>query len=89
MKSKYIIEVTTIETRPMEWTDCNAWPDVGLYIIKNENAIYHVTEFTVDYIGQHQILTKNPIVDEHLSPPITELLFLKAIAAASRAETLK
>jgi hypothetical protein len=86
---KFVIEVIMIEKRPEEWTSCTAWPGVGIYKCIDGDALYNVTKFTVDYIGTGECFIANPITEDQLAPPISESLFLKAIAAASRAETLK
>ena len=86
---KFVIEVIMIETRPEDWTSCTAWPGVGNYKCSDDDAIYNVTKFTVNYIGAGEYFTANPISEDQLYPPISESLFLKAIAAASRAEVLK
>ena len=86
---KFVIEVIMIEKRPEEWTSCAAWPGVGIYKCSESAALYNVTKFTVDYIGSGECFTANPITEDQLYPPISESLFLKAIAAASRAEVLR
>ena len=86
---KFVIEVITIEKRPEEWTSCTAWPCVGIYKCNGDDALYNVRKFTVDYLGTGGCFTANPITENQLQPPISESLFLKAIAAASRAEVLR
>ncbi len=86
---KFVIEVIMIEKRPEEWTSCKAWPGVGTYKCIDGDALYNVTKFTVDYIGTGEYFTANPITEDQLASPISESLFLKAIAAASRAEVLR
>jgi len=86
---KFVIEVIMIEKRPEEWTSCTAWPGVGTYKCSDGDALYNVTKFTVDYIGTGECFMANQITEDQLSSPISESLFLKAIAAASRAEVLR
>jgi hypothetical protein len=86
---KFVINVMMIEKRPEEWTSCTAWPGVGTYKCIDGDALYNVTKFTVDYIGTGECFMANPITEDQLASPLSESLFLKAIAAASRAEVLR
>lgn len=86
---KYVIEIKDIDLRPELWTDKNEWPGVGIYSVKNDTSLYVVDKHVVNYIPYKDIFISRPITDEELSPGITESLLLRAIAAASRAQTLK
>lgn len=86
---KYIIEIKEIDVRPEDWTTSSAWPGQGVYSCKGDTSLYSVHKWGVDYISQHDNFIIRAVTDEELSPAVTELLLLKAIAAASRAEVLK
>lgn len=86
---KYVIEVTELDKRPDEWTNKTCWPNEGLFICKGDTSLYHVYGYGVNYIAYQDDFVKHPITEQQLAPAISEDLLLKAIAAASRAETLK
>ena len=86
---KYVIEITHLDQRPDEWTSKSNWPGNGIYACKDDTSLYYVYEYGVCYISYQDEFMKQPITDAELSKPITEDLLLRAIAAASRAETLK
>lgn len=88
MKAKYVIEITTLNTRPDNWTSSDSWPGQGMYLCDDGN-LYSVTKQSVDYVFQSEPFMNHPITDDQLNPPIPEALLLKAIAAASRGEVLK
>lgn len=87
-KKKYTIEVTEVLECPIEWVQKSGWPGPGIYKVKGEDqALYHVQEHGVNYISFPDVFTAQPHKDAGES--VSEMLLLKAIAAASRAETLK
>jgi hypothetical protein len=86
---KYIIEITELDDRPEDWTVKTAWPKEGLFICKGDTSLYHVYSYGVNYIAYKDDFVKQPITEQQLTSSISEELFLKVIAAASRAETLK
>ena len=86
---KYVIEIKDIDVRPSDWTNKSEWPGVGIYSVKDDTSLYVVDKYGVNYISYQDIFTTHPITDEELTPGITESLLLKAIAAASHAQTLK
>lgn len=86
---KYIIEIEALEKRPEDWTTASEWPHNGIFSCKGDTSLYHVYDYGVNYISYKDEFVKRSITDEELVPQVTELLLLKAIAAASRAEVLK
>ena len=86
---KYVIEITELDKRPEDWTKVSAWPSQGIFTCKDDTSMYHVYSYGVNYISYQDDFVKHPITEQQLSPAISEDLLLKAIAAASRAETLK
>lgn len=86
---KYVIEITELDKRPDDWTKPSEWPSLGIYICKHDTSLYHVYSYGVNYISYQDDFVKHPITEQQLAPAISEDLLLKAIAAASRAETLK
>ena len=89
---KYIINITEIEDIPTNWASRSAWENEGIFYCKKESAFYFVTEHSASYIGKAEWLMGSPLAliksngNADATPAITESLFLKAIAAASRAE---
>lgn len=92
MPQNYVITVHEIDAQPTNWTDKSAWPHEGLFRVKggnDRNDLYHISDWSVDYIGAcDKHLMSRPISDAALNPPISEDLFLKAIAAAAHSKQL-
>lgn len=86
---KYVIEIKELDVRPDEWTRSSEWPGEGIYSCRGDTSLYSVHKWGVDYVAFQDNFIVRPITDKEFSPAVTELLFLKAIAAASRAEVLK
>lgn len=87
-KQKYTIEIIEVSECPTDWTQKSGWPGPGIYKVKGEDrAIYHVQEHGINYISFPDAFMMYPHVDT--GEAVSESLLLKAIAAASRAETLK
>jgi hypothetical protein len=87
-KQKYIIEIIEVLECPVEWVQKSGWPGPGIYKVKGEStAMYHVQEHGVNYISFPDVFVAQPHKESGES--VSESLLLKAIAAASRAETLK
>ncbi len=97
---KYVIEVFEVDVTPTNWTERSAWPHEGFFIGRNENSAYLVSAHSVSYIGMNfePMLSKytepEPVVNtvtktEYVETGVSEMLLLKAIAAASRGEVLK
>lgn len=85
---KFVIEVIEVEKCPADWVRKESWPAPGIYKAKDESySMYHVHESGVDYISHPSSLLKTPYADP--GEAVSEILLLKAIAAASRAEVLK
>jgi hypothetical protein len=86
---KYIIEITELDKRPEDWTKVAEWPHQGIFTCKDDTSMYHVYSYGVNYISYQDDFVKRPVTDAEFSNQITEDLLLKAIAAASKAQTLK
>ena len=92
---KYIINITKIEDIPTNWASRNSWESEGIFYCKKESAFYCITEHSVSYIGKVEWMMETQWEESkvnnaaEVTPSVTESLFLRAIAAASRAETLK
>lgn len=86
---KYIIEIMELDVRPDDWTSKSNWPGDGIYACKNDSSLYEVGEYGVTYISWKKPFMARPVKENELSPQISESLLLKAIAAASLAQTLK
>ena len=87
---KYIVEIKHIEKIPDGWSSRSDWPEMGISWCKDSpTTLYHVYEYGVNYISCCDEFVKRQATEEELSPGVSELLLLKAIAAASRAERLK
>lgn len=87
---KYIVEIEHVDKIPDNWASKSDWPKDGIFWCKNQpTTLYHVYEYGVNYISCCDDFVKRQATEEELSPGISELLLLKAIAAASRAERLK
>lgn len=87
-KKKYTIEIIEVLECPTEWVQKSGWPGPGIYKVKGDTTnMYHVHEHGVNYISFPDAFMAQPHVDAGES--VSESLLLKAIAAASRAETLK
>lgn len=84
---KYIITVSHLQQRPTDWTNQKAWPAPGIYTVEDDSSMYHVSKWSVDYIGNTDGFLKQPCNDD--GGTVSETLLLKAIAAAARAEVLK
>ena len=87
---KYIIEVDEVETCPEGWATPSSWPVIGRnYTVKDEpNYVYVVCQTSVAIIYDKSVLLSYP-APETVEGQVSENLLLRAIAAASRAETLK
>jgi hypothetical protein len=84
------IEIQPIAKRPEDWTNPKSWPGTGLYAPAKDNGwLSLVTADGVNIL--YQGLPDGAVINDHPGIPdgINETLLLKAIAAASRAETLK
>jgi len=87
-KQKYIIEIIEVSECPVEWVQKSGWPGLGIYKVKGEStSIYHVQEHGVNYISFPDAFMVQP--HKESGEAVSESLLLKAITAASRAETLK
>ncbi len=87
---KYIVEIEHVDKIPDNWVSKSDWPKSGIFWCKDQpTTLYHVYEYGVNYISSCDEFVKRQATEEELSPGISELLLLKAIAAASRAEKLK
>jgi hypothetical protein len=86
---EYIIEIVELDVRPDEWTNKLNWPGDGIYSCKDDTSLYDVGEYGVSYIPWKKQFMVRPVKENELSPQISEPLLLKAIAAASLAQTLK
>ena len=75
---KYLINVTELNTIPDNWTDTKSWPCEGVYLIKDEPALYYVNKWSVNYWSYAADHLQEYVVPEQQVP---ESLFLKAIAA--------
>jgi len=87
---KYVITIKQVDEQPKDWTSKDAWPGPGIYAVKSDkHALYHISEtgYSVDYIPYGEMFVSEPFNDP--GEQVSESLLLKAIAAASRAETLK
>lgn len=86
---KYIIEIKELDECPSDWTKAGSWPSKGTYIVKTEYwSVYFVGERSVNYAERSTFeLLKEYIESDEKN--ISEDLFLKALAATSRAEHLK
>jgi hypothetical protein len=84
---KYIIEITQVDVCPQEWQKKESWPSIGLYQVKNETyALYQVYQHGVQYITYPDAFTATPYIER--GEAVSELLLLKAIAAAAQAKVL-
>lgn len=91
---KYVIDVRSIDTCPVGWTSASVWPGTGLYTVRDEpRYAYVVGRDSVILVYEGHLLTSTPYVEfaETVAADdcVSESLFLRAIAAASRAEVLK
>ncbi len=87
---KYIVDIQHIDKVPDNWLTKSDWPEKGIFWCKDQpTTLYHVYEYGVNCIFYCDDFVKRQATEEELSPGISELLLLKAIAAASRAEKLK
>jgi len=86
---KYVIEIYELDSVPAEWDKKKSWPHTGLFTVKSESySMYHVTDSSehVGYITNPEFFKKTPYVEAGES--VSEMLLLKAIAAASHAKVL-
>lgn len=91
---KYIIDMIEVDTCPEGWTSASVWPGPGLYTVGDEPRYAYVVESeTVKIICDGGLLTATPYVEPGETPPavgfVSESLFLRAIAAASRGEVFE
>lgn len=86
---KYIIEIVELDKRPDDWVSKINWPGDGIYCCKDDSSLYEVGEYGVTYISWKKPFMSRPVLEDELAPKISESLLLKAIAAASLAQTLK
>lgn len=94
---KYVIEVKELDDIPVDWANRDSWEGEGFFYCRKENAFYCVGYHSTSYLGKASWLINTPLVEDiavgnsesEIIQSISESLFLKAIAAASRAEVLK
>lgn len=89
---KYVIEITEIDTCPEGWADTSAWPKANrIYAVTSEpRYLYVVGEYSVSLVYDKRVLCDTPHGEhDETVGGISESLFLRAIAAASRAEVPK
>lgn len=89
MPQNYVITVYEVNGQPANWTSKDAWPHEGLFRVKGQSDLYRVSGWSVEYVGAcEKEMMSRPISDAALNPPISEDLFLKAIAAAANSKLL-
>jgi hypothetical protein len=77
---KYIIEITTIDELPENHFSRDSWSEEGIYQVKGDEYLYHVSRYSVDFIPNNKLFVKTEYHEPKSSVP--EELFLKAIAAS-------
>lgn len=96
---KYLIEITEFAECPSDWTNPRSWPHEGVFTVKPEpDYAYIVGRNSVKLIYDGNLLTSTPysappetVVSELVCSDgyVSESLFLRAIAAASRGEVVE
>lgn len=85
---KIEFDLKTLPALPEKWTTPSEWPGKGVYIVDTEaDTLYIVGGYSVAYLPGSVELGRK--IESATGNAVPELLVLKLIAAASRAETLR
>lgn len=85
---KIEFDVKMLPALPEKWVRPSEWPGMGVYIVDTEaDTLYIVSSYGVAYVPDGVGLGRK--IESATGDAVPELLVLKLIAAASRAETLR